>query len=94
MTRTKSVMGRVTTIFEHGQKPDAAVDDSSSCTHILHGFGMLFTAVETKRRRVSHRIARLILLVVSNHTIKIGRGESISNRESISKRTIICDNRK
>ena len=75
-------------IFEHGQKPDAAVDVSSSCTHIFHGVVMLFRAVETKHRRPSHRIVRLILLVVCNRTIKIGRGESISNR------TIICDNRK
>ena len=81
-------MGRATTIFEHGQKPDAAVDDSSSCIHIFNGFVMLFRTVETKHLRPSDRIARLILLVVSNRTIKIGRGESISNR------TIICDNRK
>ena len=74
--------------FEHGQKPDAAVDDSSSCIHIFHGFVMLFRAVETKDRRPSHRIARLILLSVSNRTIKIGREKSISNP------TIICDNRK
>ena len=77
-----------TTIFEHDQKPDAAVDDNSSCTRIFHGFVMHFRAVETKHRRPSHRIARLILFAVSNRTIKIGRVESISNR------TIICDNRK
>ena len=81
-------MGRATTIFEHGQKPDAEVDDSSSCTHIFHGFVMRFRAVETKHRRPSHRIAQLILLVVSNRMIRIGRDESISSR------TIICDNRK
>ena len=81
-------MGKATTIFKHGQKSDAAVDDSSSCTDIFHGFVMLFRAVETKHPRSSHRIARIILSVVSNRMIKIGRGESISNR------TIISDNRK
>ena len=87
-------MGRATTIFEHGQKPDAAVDDSCSCTHIFHGFVMLFRAVETKHRRPSHRIARLILLVVSNRTSKSVAGRVFpivrSSATIVSNRTIHC----
>ena len=78
-------MGRATTIFEHGQKPDAAVDDSSSCARIFHGFVMLFRAVETKYRRPSHRIARLVLLVVSNRTIKIKTNKKKITNKSLTK---------
>ena len=80
-------MGRDTTIFEHIQTPDAAVEDIRKLQTCLKFYVLSSGTIAGDRRKV----IRLVLAVANNPTIKISRGEV---SEHVQKPDAVTENRR